>query len=721
MSLKAAVKEYFATPSNVRAYFESELKGIKWNGNGQGITLCPFHDDKKESLSLSESGAFFCHACGAKGDLISFHQKRHSFSFNDALNELAKRAGISASTSKPERIHIYFNETGTPLYRKLIFKSGNKKSASFERYSGGQYIKGLQGVARLLYNLHKLKGDSSRVVFLSESEKDADNLTELGLIGISSGGAESWRPEFSEFLKGRQVCILPHNDQVGIKYVEIVAKSLWGKAASIRVVDPSIFGTAKGADISDLLFMWKSQGKTAEQIKAALREIVKSTPEWTPTKMSEQDKSVASQNCLPEDKSVGTPQEAEGRLKLTGVEDILNAEPVKYLIDRILIKDTLTMLSAYAATGKSLLSLAIAKSILTGDNLFETFSVSETGGVLIIDEENPKAFLKERLQAFGFTPDMPLHFLHYQNIKLDNDSLFNELCGIIERIRPSLVIIDSLIRIHGQKENEASMAFVMGRLRNLVQLGTTVLLIHHHRKGAGDIREGIRGHSDIIGGVDMAITLEQKEDCLLLSYAKSRTVSHEPIRLELQASDGNLSFKCLGSDFAAITEVILNILSENLDGMNQTEILKVIKDIEGLDYGNYKIRQVLSRGEGIYWDTSKGGKTGKATIYKVKKGNDSMIQSIYNRNIKTLGENPLKAIETLGGKESLQSLDNSKCANDLIGLKNIKTLGESNDSVAIEKNNAVATLKDRCSDCLLTAQQRLLCEVKKPCPKGVIE
>lgn len=364
------------------------------------------------------------------------------------------------------------------------------------------------------------------------------------------------------------------------------------------------------------------------------------------------------------------PDSIQGRLKVTGIADMLNAEPVKYLIDRILVKDTLTMLSAYAATGKSLLSLAIAKATLTGDKLFDSLSVSETGPVLMIDEENPAAFIKERLEGFGFTADMPLHFLHYQGIKLDNDSLFSELSGVIENIKPILIIIDSLIRIHSQKENEAGMSYVMGRLRNLVQLGTTVLLIHHHRKGAGDIKEGIRGHSDIIGGVDMAITLEQKDDYLLLSHAKSRTVSHEPIRLELQASGGALNYTCLGDENSELSEVIFSFLREHPEGMKQTEILKAIRATGDLDYGDKKIRQALRKGEGVYWDSHKGGQTGKAIIYRLKNEMRQCGNTIYKGNIAVLDKTSSKDPATLGGNESLQTLDNTKCGNAAEGIAN---------------------------------------------------
>ncbi len=266
---------------NIQAYFDSELPGIRWNGNGEGIGLCCFHEDTRASLSVNyQKGCYYCHACGAKGGLFDFHMKRHNVDFKTAIQELAKQAGVTSKPQQPERIHVYYSESKQPLYRKLIFKNGDNKSALFERYKDGQYIKGLQGIERTLYNLHKLKESSSKVVFLSESEKDCDNLTGLDLIAVSSGGAESWKPEFAELLRGRQVSILPHNDPAGRKYAETAARYLQGKAASIRVVDPSIFGMAKGADISNWLEARKAEGKTSDDIRAGLKEIVKAAPEY---------------------------------------------------------------------------------------------------------------------------------------------------------------------------------------------------------------------------------------------------------------------------------------------------------------------------------------------------------------------------------------------------------------------------------------------------------
>ncbi len=62
-------------------------------GNLKGI--CPFHDEKSPSLSVSPGrGLFHCFGCGAGGDVIRFIERIEHLSFNDAVERLANRANI---------------------------------------------------------------------------------------------------------------------------------------------------------------------------------------------------------------------------------------------------------------------------------------------------------------------------------------------------------------------------------------------------------------------------------------------------------------------------------------------------------------------------------------------------------------------------------------------------------------------------------------------------
>jgi DNA primase len=62
-------------------------------GNLKGI--CPFHDEKSPSLSVSPArGLFHCFGCSAGGDVIRFIERIEHLSFTEAVENLAARAGI---------------------------------------------------------------------------------------------------------------------------------------------------------------------------------------------------------------------------------------------------------------------------------------------------------------------------------------------------------------------------------------------------------------------------------------------------------------------------------------------------------------------------------------------------------------------------------------------------------------------------------------------------
>jgi len=56
---------------------------------------CPFHDERSPSFTVSPSKQFYyCFGCGAKGTAISFLMNYDRLTFMDAVEDLAKRAGI---------------------------------------------------------------------------------------------------------------------------------------------------------------------------------------------------------------------------------------------------------------------------------------------------------------------------------------------------------------------------------------------------------------------------------------------------------------------------------------------------------------------------------------------------------------------------------------------------------------------------------------------------
>jgi len=65
------------------------------------IGLCPFHNEKTPSFSVSpRRGIFKCFGCGEGGDVIGFVMKNENLSFVEAVTKLALRAGIQLPESK---------------------------------------------------------------------------------------------------------------------------------------------------------------------------------------------------------------------------------------------------------------------------------------------------------------------------------------------------------------------------------------------------------------------------------------------------------------------------------------------------------------------------------------------------------------------------------------------------------------------------------------------
>ncbi|HEX2902927.1 MAG TPA: DNA primase [Jatrophihabitans sp.] len=68
---------------------------LRNSGGGNLMGICPFHDEKSPSLSVSPArNLFHCFGCGAGGDVITFVERIDHLSFGEAIERLAARSGI---------------------------------------------------------------------------------------------------------------------------------------------------------------------------------------------------------------------------------------------------------------------------------------------------------------------------------------------------------------------------------------------------------------------------------------------------------------------------------------------------------------------------------------------------------------------------------------------------------------------------------------------------
>jgi hypothetical protein len=173
----------------------------------------------------------------------------------------------------------YEDETGVPAFvvqrleyqnpdgTFVLTKEGKRKKKFRQRRPDpnrpGHSLWNVEGVPPIPYQLPKLIKAIAlgRPVLVVEGELKVDLLQPLDIPATcNAGGAEKWRAEHSARLRGAKVVILPDNDERGRAHLNVVAASLQGIAASIRVLN--LPGLPPKGDIVD----WTNAGGTVEQL-----------------------------------------------------------------------------------------------------------------------------------------------------------------------------------------------------------------------------------------------------------------------------------------------------------------------------------------------------------------------------------------------------------------------------------------------------------------------
>lgn len=73
----------------ISSYVKLQKKGSSYFG------LCPFHNEKSPSFSVSPSKQmYYCFGCGAGGNVLTFIMEYENYSFPEALKYLADRVGV---------------------------------------------------------------------------------------------------------------------------------------------------------------------------------------------------------------------------------------------------------------------------------------------------------------------------------------------------------------------------------------------------------------------------------------------------------------------------------------------------------------------------------------------------------------------------------------------------------------------------------------------------
>jgi len=252
--------------------------------------------------------------------------------------------------------------------------------------------------------------------------------------------------------------------------------------------------------------------------------------------------------AVPESQQDGSVQAAEGprHLHKLDVYKMVTTDPppVAWIVDRIVERGSLSLLAGVAGNGKSLLAMAWAIAATQPAATMVAGVRVEPGRVVVVDAENGSREIHRRVRTLGLDTRTVerLGVIGADGFDLAAD--LGELEALLVALKPTYLILDSFRSLwHGDERDEAQVAIVLDRLRNLIRkhnVGAT--LIHHARRDGSSYR----GSGAIAASCELVFMLDRdpedpEPNRRRLRCEKSRPAAEPAARWLRLASEDDLA------------------------------------------------------------------------------------------------------------------------------------------------------------------------------------
>jgi AAA domain len=242
------------------------------------------------------------------------------------------------------------------------------------------------------------------------------------------------------------------------------------------------------------------------------------------------------------------PVSADQWLPVVRVGEIASEEGGRrWLVEELWGASSVGVIGGAPKCAKTWLGLDVALSVATGTACLGKYAVPEPGPVLVYLAEDALPVVRDRVEGMARHRGLDLaqvqiHVITAPVLRLDRERDRARLWETTKRLRPRLLLLDPLVRLHGIDENNAGeVAELLAYFRSLQrQLDLSVLLVHHTRKNAaGGVAagQGLRGSGDIHAFGDSNLYLRRSRERLVLSTEHRAAPASAPVYLELVATN----------------------------------------------------------------------------------------------------------------------------------------------------------------------------------------
>ena len=339
-----------------------------------------------------------------------------------------------------------------------------------------------------------------------------------------------------------------------------------------------------------------------------------------------------------------TESEPPKILTLSEFMDVEDTE-ITWCVEKIFPSEGVGIIGSPAGYGKSWTLIDLAIECARGGSWLGEF-VTTQGVVLYIDEESSPQMLRSRFKKImdgkGITDQPDIHLAVGNGISLsDNDSVAL-LRYHINLIKPTLVIIDSLIRVHRADENSAKeMARTFAIVKDIVRDGNCLVVFADHQRKIGKFYQGgdqqLRGSTEKVAFVDTLLSLKKVSKQLVVEHSKSRfaeSISDFIISIEdLLPNTTTVAYQGLAKDtkkqerLKKVTEFLNHAIPDDKwisrkDLVNQAKEINISAKI--LDEA---LKTLESTRQIIREDRKFEGRGGKSAFYKLVTSEETLVEA----------------------------------------------------------------------------------------------
>lgn len=443
------------------------------------------------------------------GDRAAAMQWLRTHGYVAADPQPSRRSGGEMKTAKPviAATYDYIDEAGELLFQVCRMEPKDFRQRRPDASKPGGWDWSTKGVRRVLYRLPEiLAAPAGAIVYLVEGEKDADRLAAMGaVVTTNAGGAGKWSDSYADSLKGRQVVILPDNDDAGRRHAGIIRDSLRGAGVPAVLLD--LPGLPPKGDVSD----WLDAGGSLDGLARMGAEAFTA--------------------------AAADPSQPKTRAQhitdlLCPLAQIALNRGAGYLIKGWLDRTTLSVIYGESNVGKSFLALDMAMHVAAGAENWHGHRVGKDAGPVVYVAAEGGRGITNRLVALRQEKPALAAAAGHRLLLLptaldlcgdgDADALVTALKAALGETAPGLIVVDTLARSMGGGDENSGQD--MGRLiRNAdlirVATGAHVLLVHHAGK---DTAKGARGHSSLRAALDTEIEIIREGGSIIANTRKQR-------------------------------------------------------------------------------------------------------------------------------------------------------------------------------------------------------